>query len=278
MQNTTRLVTLLTATLPTGIAYAEPLSFQDAPHTPSASLRPLAAEPHPYTTERGRFMIEFTPISYSYDRRSADDTSRRIETYNVGLFVKYGILDNLDLQIGTDVFAWSREKDRDSGDREIDRGFGDLTVRAKLNLWGNDEGETAGAIMPFIILPTATGGVGDPCVRAGVMLPTLFEFADRWTFEATPSIAAIRNSEDNAYEAELGTLFVLTRELAPGLDIFTEFEATITTERGDPWVGTTGVGLTIELNSDTVLEPVINFGLNRAADDYAFSLAIVRRF
>mgnify|MGYP000046816390 CR=1 FL=1 len=259
-------------------AAAERSWFDDDALAISAELRPIAPEPHPYTTEPGRVMLEFTPIDYAYDRRNPEGENRRSEAYNVGLLLKFGVRDNLDLQVGADVFSWSRERDRDAGERDISRGFGDLTVRAKLNLWGNDGGETAGAIMPFLILPTATGGVGDPGIRFGAMLPTLFEFADGWTFETTPSVAAVRNADNNGYEAEFTNLVVLSRELTPGLDLFTEFEAAITTEAGDRWTGVAGVGLTIELNSDTVLEPVFNFGINRAADDYAFSLAIVRRF
>lgn len=69
--------------------------------------------------------------------------------------------------------------------------------------------------MPFLILPTAIGGVGNPGIRFSAMLPTLFEFADGWTFETTPSIAAIRTTDNDAYEADFPSLVVLIRELTP---------------------------------------------------------------
>ncbi|MCC5822273.1 MAG: transporter [Phycisphaerales bacterium] len=240
--------------------------------------RPLAPEPHPYTTEKGRFMLELTPMSYAIDRRNPDRADRRVRTFDINAFIKYGVTDDLDIQIGADLYTRERVSDRDEGFTETASGIGDLTIRLKRNLWGNDGGDSAGAIMPFITLPTGSRDVRETGVRGGVMVPLLWDFADGWTIEGTPTIAAVRDSEDDGYEAEFAGLVVLTREIVEGIDIFTEFEASVTTESGEPWVGAFGVGLTFELGDHTVIEPVFQVGVTRSAPDYAFAVALVRRF
>lgn len=241
-------------------------------------LRPLGPEPHPFTTEQGRFIIEFTPLEYTIDRHNPDRDPRRVDTFNAGLLVKYGVLDNLDIQVGADLFAWERESDRAEGGRETNSGFGDMVVRAKYNLWGNDGGETAMAVMPFMNLPTATGGVGETGIRGGVIVPFSWEFAEDWTLDFVPSFAAVRNSEDDGYAFEFASTVTLTRALFDGVDVFVEFESSVTSESGEPWVGAVGVGLTFEIDANTVIEPAVHFGVTRSAEDYAFSIAIVRRF
>lgn len=243
-----------------------------------APLRPLGPEPHPYTTERGRVMVEFEPLNYAYDRHNPDRDHRRAQSFTVGLLVKYGLLDNLDIQIGSDLFIWEREKDFGTGERERRRGTGDLTLRAKLNLWGNDGDETALSVMPFLQLPTGNRNLRAGGVQGGVMLPFAWEFAEGWSLENTPSFAGIRNGADDGYVFEFGNILTLNREIVEGIDIYVEFECLVTSERDDPWAGFVGAGLTFTLDENTVIEPAIHFGVTRAAEDMIVSLVLVRRF
>ena len=49
-------------------------------------------------------------------------------------------------------------------------GFGDVTVRMKWNLWGNDGGDTAFALFPFVKIPTGAG-LGSDSWEGGLILP-----------------------------------------------------------------------------------------------------------
>lgn len=271
------------------LASTEGLRLDNAAEPVAFNLRPLGSEPHPYTTEAGRFIAEFTPFEYTHDRRNPHGERRRTDSFTTSFLLKYGVLDNLDLQVGADLLAWERQRDRNTGERDNNAGFGDSTVRLKYNFWGNDEGATALAVIPFLIFPTATDGVGERGIRGGAIIPFYLEPADGWGLDLVSTIAAVRNSEDDGYEAQFVGLVALGRELTEGVTLFTEFEASITTERGERWAGAAGIGLSFEINQNTVIEPVFTLGLTRRAgdagnvltrptDDYAFSLTIVRRF
>jgi hypothetical protein len=243
----------------------------------ATALRPLGPEPHPYTTEPGRTMVEFVPLIYTHDQRNPERENRRVDAFNVRMLLKYGALDDLDLQIGADLFAWEREDTRDTGERDTRQGFGDLTLRAKYNLWGNDGGETAVSVMPFMILPTSTCGTSDPGVRGGLMIPTAWEPAGGWVIEWTPTFAAVRNSPAG-YAFEFASLLVLNHEIIDSMSAFVEFGSSITSARGDPWVGVVGPGLTIAVDENTVIEPAVHLGVTRSAEDAVFSLTFVKRF
>ncbi|MCC5830355.1 MAG: transporter [Phycisphaeraceae bacterium] len=241
-------------------------------------LRPLGPEPHPFTTERGRFAVEFTPVTYTFNRREPDGANVRSHSVDGHLLVKYGVLEHTEIQVGADFHVWERERDTDTGQVTTSSGFGDMTLRLKHNLVGNDGGDVAAAVMPFMELPTATGGVGASGIRGGVMAPTAWEFAEGWSLEWTPSLGAARNGDDDGYVFAFQSTVTLVGELHDGIDAFVEFESIVTSERGDPWVGLIGIGLTFELDENTVIEPAIHFGVTRSADDFAVSLSIVRRF
>lgn len=65
--------------------------------------------------------------------------------------------------------------------RDGAEGFGDVEIRLKRNLWGNDEGCTALAVMPFIKLPTANGDLGNGAFEGGVILPISFDEPAGWS-------------------------------------------------------------------------------------------------
>lgn len=52
-------------------------------------------------------------------------------------------------------------KVRGDGVMERKSGFGNLTARLEVSLWGDDAGTTAFAVMPFLKFPTNTGELSD---------------------------------------------------------------------------------------------------------------------
>lgn len=240
--------------------------------------RPIGADPHPYTTDQGRFIIEFTPLGYAYDRHNTERANRRVDAFEVGVLFKYGLLENLDLQIGADALVREREHDHDADERSTMSGFGDLTLRAKYNVWGNDGGETALALMPYIVFPTSTGGVGDRGVRGGLIIPTLWQPLDGWTIEIAPALSSVRNSEDDGYVFEFAGLLTLTYEFSESAELYTDFEASMTSESGEPWAGDIGVGAVFYAGDDLSIDLSVHFGVTRSAPDVSVFLTLVKRF
>ncbi|MFU8827974.1 MAG: transporter [Phycisphaerales bacterium] len=239
--------------------------------------RPLNPEPHPYTTEPGTFQLEISPLSFAYDRHNPERTRTRAQSFDIPVLFKVGVLENMDVQFGMDFVLWDRV--RDEGESTTDEGFSDLTIRVKYNLWGNDgEGDSALALMPFIVLPIGSDEFGLRGIRGGMMVPTEWALSESWTLNVTPSLAAVRDSEDDDLELEIANILTVTRGVTDQLDLWVEFESSITTESGDRWAGTVLVGGSQLLDANTVLDLAVGFGVTRSADDFSIALTLVRRF
>jgi hypothetical protein len=241
---------------------------------PRERLRPIAPEPHPYTTDPGWVQIEISPLNFTYGR----DGDERVRAFDVPVLFKIGLLDNVDIQIGFDAFVWEEVRDRQTRERDRDRGFGDTFLASKINLWGNDGGDSALAVKPYLIIPTARHDLGPGGVEGGVMVPTFWELGDDWAIEVAPWAAAVRNTDDDGYVAEFGQLTVLSRDLFGDVSGFVEFESIITTERGTSWEGVVGTGLTWDVTDDTVIEAGVGFGVTSAADRFNVYISLVQRF
>ena len=98
-----------------------------------------------YTVDAGHFQVEMDLLSYTYDR-SSDETVKALGVATSNF--KVGVLNNVDLQIIVETYNIQRTKDRDTGMSSRLSGFGDLTLRSKINLWGNDGGPSALALCP----------------------------------------------------------------------------------------------------------------------------------
>jgi hypothetical protein len=82
----------------------------------------------------------------------------RQDWWTVGpISLKMGLFNSLDLQLVLEPYTHIFEREDDYY-RNTSSGLGDTTVRVKYNLWGNDSGRTALAVVPFVTLPTAARG------------------------------------------------------------------------------------------------------------------------
>ncbi len=246
--------------------------------------RPLAPEPTPFTIEPGRLAIELDIINFAYDRHNPDRANERVRAWEWPLLFRYGVMDDLEIQFGMEVYVRESVRDRDAGTRETADGFGDVTLGLKYNLWGNDdwdrdiEGATALALIPYLRLPTNRHGLTSRAVEGGVFVPFAIEDVLGFEIEWTPGFHAIRNSSDDDYEFEWSSLLILNRAIVDGLDGFVEFESFVNSESGEPWVGQLASGLTWDITDNTVLEGGVGFGLTRSADDFSVFLTFVQRF
>jgi hypothetical protein len=130
----------------------------------SQELRPLSTDrpdttESPHTVDAGHFQFELEIASWEHDGNS--------NTYNgPELNAKFGLNNCTDVQLVLPFYS------HEEGGSE---GFGDVQIRLKRNIWGNDEGSTAFAVMPYIKLPTANGDLGNGEIEGGLILPLGFD-------------------------------------------------------------------------------------------------------
>src|SRR5687768_34174 len=136
----------------------------------------------PHTVDAGRFQIEMDVFNYGIDRYNGIPGDHRSEALAIApVNFKAGLLNNVDLQLVMQPYVSLREKNVAAGEVHENRGFGDVIPRLKVNLWGNDGGTTALAVMPYVKLPTSTDHVGNNSVEGGLIVPFGVSLPDDWS-------------------------------------------------------------------------------------------------
>lgn len=251
------------------LALPLPAIAQTAPAERELSTdRPDKTE-SPYTVPNGRIQIELDLANYTRDR--SDDA--RVETIGAVPFnLKLGIDDATDLQLVIAPYIHRTATDQ-SGTRTTTEGFGDLTIRLKRNLWGDDGGKTAFALMPYVTLPTSRAGLGTGKIEFGLIAPLAIELSDTIDLGLMTEIDVVEDGR-NGRNASFVNSATLGFSLTERLGLYTE----LFTERGDQWIVTGDLGITYAIGKDTRIDAGINLGLNEAADDAAVFVGLSRRF
>src|SRR5580765_7874436 len=149
----------------------------------------------PFTLDAGHFQIEADILNYSYDRYNSARTDTRVETVSIApLNLKVGLCNNVDFQLVIETYTSVRVHNVATGAVQKNRGFGDITPRLKWNLWGNDGGATALALMPFVKLPTNQDDLGNNSVEGGLIVPFAAQLPYDWDVGMTTVFGVNRDS------------------------------------------------------------------------------------
>lgn len=248
--------------------------------TPREQMREMSTDrpdqtESPYTVDAGHFQLEMDFVKLTYDRHSPDGV--RTETWNVApVNLKVGLLNNVDLQIILDNYI--HERTRESGVVTRASGFGDITVRLKVNLWGNDGGKTAFAIMPYVKLPLDESALRNGSTEGGIIVPLAVELTGGWGMGLMTEVDFVSNDQ-GGYETEWLNSLTFAHDIIPDLlGGYVEFVAVVGTEPGFDWQAQVDAGLTYAVTDDVQLDAGCNFGLTRSAPDFQPFIGISVRF
>ena len=247
---------------------------------PDGSLRELSPDrpdktESPYTLDAGHFMLEMDFANYTYDK--SDGTTMR--AWNIAPFnLKAGLFNNIDIQFVFDNYLHVRTDDRRAGTSTTQSGIGDFTTRLKINLWGNDGGQTAFALLPFVKFPTSTDGLGNNAVEGGVIFPLALKLPADFDLGLETAASCLRDNRDNNFHADFINSITLDHAIIGKLSGYLEFFSDISTERHAGWIGTIDTGLEFLVTKNIQLDCGCNFGATPAAPDYNPFAGITIRF
>ncbi len=252
--------------------------------TPLALMRDMSTDrpdktESPYTVDAGHFQVELDLVSYSYDRHNTAFDGTRVETFAYApVNLKVGLCNRVDLQLVVQSYNEVRTRDLAAGTVTRQRGFGDVIPRLKVNLWGNDGGRTAFAVMPYAKLPTNQDQLGNNSVEGGVILPLAIELPRGWGMGVMTQLDYNRDGAGDGYHPEFVNTITFSRDIIGKLGGYVEFFSSVSTERGAPWVGTADLGLTYGLTRNLQLDAGVNIGVTRSADDFNPFIGLSWRF
>lgn len=248
--------------------------------TPRGVMRELTPDrpdktESPYTVDAGHFQLEMDVVTFTLNRTN----DARTEAWNVApVNFKIGLLNNVDLQIIFDNYLYVRTEDRQAHKMTTQSGVGDITTRLKINLWGNDGGQTAFGVLPFVKFPSNTDHLGNDAVEGGVIFPLAVKLPADWDLGLETGSSFLRNEQDRGYHAEFVNMVTVGHEIIGKLGGYLEFFSSVSTERGSSWVGTVDLGLTYGLTDNIQIDTGVNLGVTHSADDVNAFTGITVRF
>lgn len=240
---------------------------------PDALLREMATDrpdrtESAYTVDAGHYQIEMDLLSYTHDRSREGGENLTLDSWAIApINLKVGLLNNVDLQIIAETWNIQRTKDRDPNDTTRVSGFGDLLLRCKTNLWGNDGGSSALSVMPFVKIPTARRDLGNGALEGGIIFPFAMELPAKWGFGAQAELDLLQDSNRSDYHEEIINTVTVSHDIVGKLAGYVELFSNLSTERGAKWIATFDFGFTYAVARDIQLDAGMNIGLTAAADD-----------
>jgi len=246
--------------------------------TPRDQMRELSTDrpdqtESPYTVDAGHWQIEFDFANYTYD----DEAGVLTRTLNVApVNVKLGLTRDTDVQFIFDNYT--RERVRTAGVTTTTRDWGDLTIRVKHNIWGNDGGDTAFAAMPFVKVPLKIGDAGNDLVEGGLILPLAVALPRGWGMGLMTEFDLLADAAGNDRHFEWINTITFSHDVTERLGGYVEFVSVHSYERGTDWMAQADIGFTYAINADTQLDGGCNFGLTRGAPDVQPFLGLTLRY
>jgi hypothetical protein len=178
----------------------------------SDGLRPLCTDrptksTSPCTVDAGHPQLETDLINATFDHSGGADTTTVLYTNPT---LKWGVADNADVEVNITPFETVISRDRQSGVTTRMAGVGDLYGRLKVELVGVGGGDLGFALSPFIKLPTASGGLGNGAMEAGLIAPLSLNLPLNWSMVIDPEIDALKNANDSGRHANYSSLISLS--------------------------------------------------------------------
>jgi hypothetical protein len=250
--------------------------------TPSKYLREMITDrpdktESPYTVDAGHFQFEMDLVTYAHDEEKIGGEKTTIDAWAVApINLKVGLCNRVDLQLVLETYADVRV--RSGGVTQTRRGYGDTTVRLKCNLWGNDGGATAMAVMPYVKLPTNQDGLGNNSVEGGLILPLAVSLPSGFGMGLMTQFDASRDFDGDGHHAEFINSITLGHDIVGKLGGYVEFFSAVSAKGGFSWIGTVDLGLTYGVTDNIQLDAGVNIGVTKTAADLNPFLGLSWRF
>ena len=245
--------------------------------TPVAQLRSFNTDRptksnSPVTVDAGHFQYETDLLNYTHSNAGGAST-RSYEAFDPVL--KLGLTDKIDLELQFTGYNWI---DQSSGGQTVHAdGVGDLVLRTKINLFGN-EGGPAAALIPYVKFPTAREPIGNETVDGGVILPISYPLPYDFTLLVEPEVDVIRNATNGGHHFNFAQLLNISHPIGTQVTVYGEIYSSLGTDKSTPAVYTADAAVAWVVKDNLQLDAGVNVGLNRYAPNLQLYAGISQRF
>lgn len=205
--------------IPTSLVSLKQDSYLHFNRTPDQVLRPMTVD-GAQTLDVGRVQVEMDLASTTLTR-SSDGVATA--TSVAPMTIRVGGLRDLDMQL-----HWSPYNvERDGAGNVVAEGAEHLEARMKLNVWGNDGGDSALAIMPYLRIPTPTKAMGNQAMELGMTVPYDQALPHDWSLSLSGDVALLKEEEGVGYRPALNATATLGRPIKGDLSGYVELSGDI---------------------------------------------------
>lgn len=271
--------TLVASSVQANEAAANKSQFHLFNPTPREQMRELNTDrpdqtESPFTVDAGHIQVEMDLVNYTHDR-AGGVTMESLAIAPVNF--KVGLFNNVDVQFVLDSYV-NKRTTATALPADRAEGGGDLQTRLKINLWGNDGGETAFGVMPFVKWPTAKNTLGNGKIEGGVILPLSISLDDRFSLGLMAEVDFLSDDVGGGHHTDYINSITLSCDVTERLSAYVEFFTVISTEQGSDWVGQFDLGATYGLTPDVQFDAGVNIGVTESAPDWQPFVGVTVRF
>jgi hypothetical protein len=249
--------------------------------TPVANMRDFMPDrPNvtdgPFTIDPGHWMFEIGLFEYTRDRYNNDRI--RLDSFAFGdTNIRLGVTNSAELDLLFTAYSYSLTTDKSSGAQLKQSGFNDLTLRSKINFFGNDGGPFAIGLIPFLTFPSGAEGIGNRGFAGGISLPAQLNLPSDFSLSAETTVESVHEPGGGSHFDYLNSVSLghpITKQLSTYLELATD----ISTAPHTSWIGTVDTALVYQPGNNWQFDAGINIGVTRAANDLFTFVGVAWRY
>ena len=183
-----------------------------------------ARSTNPYTVDAGHVQYETDFFNYTYQKTGPVRTTTWL---GLNPRLKVGVTNEIDIEANIAPFENVETSDSVAGIASSISGVSDLFLRAKINLWGNGGGKTAGAIIAYLKAPTAPIGVGNGATEGGFIAPLAISLPGDASLALNTEIDILKDRAGGGYHTNYVNIAGISMPLVKDVTVTGEFWSSI---------------------------------------------------
>jgi hypothetical protein len=213
----------------------------------------------PYTVDAGHFQYETDLFVWSF-ANAGGVTTRLFAVADPVL--KLGVLTNTDVEVAFGGYQTLRSTVRSTKTVLDADGIGDVDIRIKQNLLGNEGGL---AVIPSMKIPTSSHYLGNNQVEGGLIATLQFNLPLDLSLILMSEVDLLKNAADSGKHANFTNLISLAHPIHGNLSGSLEFAAAVGTDAATLPAQTVDFTLSYALTPNLQIDAAFYVGLDRGA-------------
>lgn len=168
----------------------------------------------PFTVDAGHFQYEADLLRFKTQKQE-DSKQGTMLFHQANLMM--GITGSTTVQVVVETFVRQTDKDLKTSERKTTKGFGDIVLRIKQNLLGNDNGNFAIALLPYIKFPTGKYDEEDR-YEAGLIFPMSLKLPKEWKLGMEIEAERLKDDDLNAMHTQFSQSLTISHSIFKHLD------------------------------------------------------------